>query len=166
MEKTRMAVLTSDIPRNEHARQISCKGSFELGCSAEVAFPLFSPEGERDWVTGWNPRPVFPEKIAFQRDTVFREGNGDNDAIWVIVDVDWRTHRAEYVRVAASHSARIVVEVEALEVQRSKVTVSYTVTLFGPNTETLLESFSEGAYAEKMQEWQRRIETFLERVVH
>jgi hypothetical protein len=145
------------------ARQVSRSGSFELPCSAELAFPLFSPEGERDWVTGWDPRPVFPEKIAFERNTVFREGKGDNDAIWMIVDADWKTHRAEYVRVAsASHAARIVVKVEAQGTERSNVKVSYTVTAFGANAESLLDAFSEEAYAAKMREWQKRFEALLE----
>jgi hypothetical protein len=143
-------------------RQVSRSGSFELACNAEVAFPLFSPEGERDWVTGWEPRPVFPENIVFDRETVFREGKGHNDAIWIIVGADWKTHRAEYVRVAsASHAAHIVVKVDALDAGRSNVTVSYTVTAFGTNAGTLLESFSEDAYAAKMRDWQRRIGDYL-----
>lgn len=153
-----MAVVGCDISRNEPARQVSCTGSFELPCNAQVAFPLFSPEGERGWVTGWDPRPVFPEKIAFERDTVFREGKGDNDAIWMIIDADWKDYRAEYVRVApASHTAHVVVKVTALEAERTTVTVSYTVTAFGANAGIMLEAFSEEAYAAKMHDWEKRI---------
>lgn len=159
-----MAVLVHDISVKESAWQISRSGNFDLPCNARVAFPLFSPEGERNWVTGWDPRPVFPENIVFERDTVFREGKGDNDAIWTIVDADWNTHRAEYVRVApASHTAHIVVKVEVLEADRTKVTVSYTVTAFGSNWGTLLEAFSEDAYAAKMREWERQIGAYLGR---
>jgi hypothetical protein len=158
-----MAKLTTGSLVGKSARQISRSGSFELACSADVAFPLFSPEGERDWVTGWEPRPVFPQKIVFERDTVFREGNGDDDAIWTIVEVDWATHRAEYVRVApAWHTAHVVVKVEDPEKERSKVSVSYVVTAFGANAERLLDAFSEEAYAAKMRDWQRRTEELLE----
>lgn len=142
----------------QSARQVSRSGSFELPCSAETAFPLFSPEGERDWVTGWDPRPVFPAKISFEPETVFREGAGDNEAVWTIVDADWKNYRAEYVRVApAAHTAHIVVKVEPFKARRSKVTVKYTVTGFGANAETVLEAFSEEAYAAKMRDWQRWI---------
>ncbi|HEY1657864.1 MAG TPA: hypothetical protein VGG14_05935 [Candidatus Sulfotelmatobacter sp.] len=113
-------------------------------------------------MTGWDPKPVFPEKISFEPDTVFREGKGDNEAIWTIVDADWKTYRAEYVRVApASHTAHIVVKVEPFEAKRSEVTVNYMVTGFEANAETVLEAFSEEAYAAKMRDWQRRIVAYL-----
>jgi hypothetical protein len=157
-----MAALAHDNFLIESARQVRRIGSFDLPCDAEVAFPLFSPEGERDWVTGWDPRPVFPEKIIFGKDTVFQQGQGDDDALWMIVDVEWKTRRAEYVRFAPdSHTARIVVEVERLDGERSRVTVSYTVTAFGSNVEALLQTFSEEAFADKMRDWQKRIRWFL-----
>jgi len=144
------------------ARRISRTGTFELPCNAETAFPLFSPEGEKHWVPGWDPYPVFPDTIAFVRDTVFREGKGNEEALWTIVEADLRAHRAEYVRVAhASHTAHIIVEVEPLGPERSKVKVSYTVTTFGKHSGPLLENFSEQVYAAKMQNWQRWITGFL-----
>jgi hypothetical protein len=140
------------------AQQVTRTGGFDLPCSPGEAFPLFSPEGERSWVKGWDPRPVFPDKIAFARDTVFREGEGGEEAIWTIVDVDRQRHRAEYIRVApASHSAHIVVQIEPLSAHESRVLVSYAVTTFGEASDALLANFSEEAYAEKMRRWQRQI---------
>lgn len=146
----------------ETAEQVMRTGSFELPCKPQAAFPLFSPEGEKKWVPGWDPHPIFPVTIAFARDTVFREGKGDEEAIWTIIDADCQTRRAEYVRLApASHTAHIIVQVDALGQDHSKVTVSYTVTAFGEHANTLLESFSEGTFAKKMQNWQRWITTHL-----
>ncbi len=114
------------------AEQVSRTGSFELPCPADIAFPLFSPDGERNWVKGWDPTPVFPERIEFARDTVFRTADAGEQAIWTIVAADWQTHRAEYVRVAPdSHTAHIEVKIESLPAERSKVVVRYTVTAFG-----------------------------------
>jgi hypothetical protein len=146
------------------AQQVRRSGSFELPCNADTAFPLFSPEGERDWVSGWDPKPVFPEKIAFVRDTIFCEGAGADEALWTIVDADSHRHRAEYVRVApASHTAHIIVEIEPLAAERSKVLVNYTVTAFGAGAERYVESFSESAYSAKMENWQRWICTHLKK---
>ena len=145
------------------AQQVSRTGSFELPCAADTAFPLFSPEGERDWVKGWDPTPVFPERIEFTRDTVFREGSASEEAVWTIVDADWQTHRAEYVRLAPhSHTARIVVKVESLAGERSRVVVNYTVTAFGEDAASILAAFSEQAYAAKMRDWQKQIVAYLE----
>src|SRR6516162_11407480 len=130
------------------ARQVHCTGGFELPCSVDVAFPLFSPEGERPWAPGWNPKPVFPETIDFAANTVFRQGEGADEAIWTILAVDWRTQTAEYFRVApASHTARIRVHVEPAGQDRSRVAITYDVTAFGPHASQVLDSFSEHAFA-------------------
>jgi len=158
---TAIASITS---QSAAAQQVSRTGSFDLTCSADTAFPLFSPEGERNWVKDWAPRSVFPDTIVFSRDTVFREGSAGEEAVWTILDADRQTHRAEYVRVApASHTAHIIVKVEPIGPARSHVVVSYTVTAFGQDAATLLEAFSEKAYAEKMLSWQRQIREYLEK---
>lgn len=138
------------------AQQVRRSGRFDLDCDPDTAFPFFSPEGEREWVSGWDPKPVFPDQIAFDRDTVFREGTPE--ALWTIVDVNWRMHRAEYVRLAPeSHGAHIIVQIESSEAGRSHVSVSYTVTAFGNDQARVLQGFSEDAYAAKMSEWKKRI---------
>ncbi len=145
------------------AEQISRTGSFELPCDADSAFPLFSPEGERNWVKGWDPKPVFPESIEFARDTVFRTADAGEKAIWTIVAADWQTHQAEYVRVAPdSHTAHIVVKIESLAAELSKVVVRYTVTAFGEHAESLLAAFSEEAFIAKMRDWQEQTSSYLE----
>lgn len=155
---------TSTFASSSTAQQVQRTGTLEFDCNADIAFPLFSPEGERLWIKTWNPRPIFPDTIAFERDTVFRQGEGTEEAVWTIVDVDWQTHRAEYVRVAPrSHTAHIIVRIDALSNERCKVCVSYTLTAFGENAPSLLESFSESAYAEKMQNWRRWIGEYLQR---
>ena len=145
------------------AQQVARSGEFDLACSADEAFPLFSPEGERSWVSGWNPLPMFPRSIPFTRDTVFRQGEGDEEAIWTIVDVDLESHRAEYVRVApASHAAHITVKVAPISQVKSHVTVTYAVTAFGSRSSYVIEAFSESAYADKMRDWQRCITAWLD----
>ncbi len=150
--------------RTRPVQQVSRTGEFDLACNADTAFPLFSPEGERDWVSDWNPRPVFPETTEFRRDTVFRQGNGKEDAVWTIVDADWQTHRAEYVRVApASHAAHIVVKVGTVGPGCSHVAVSYTITPLGEHAASLLDAFSESAFAAKMRNWRQQISEHLEK---
>jgi hypothetical protein len=144
------------------ARQIKCTGGFELPCSAKKAFPFFSPEGERNWAPGWDPRPLFPDQILFRKDTVFLLGAGTDESIWTIVDVDWERYRAEYVRVApASHMAHIFVNVAPQGDDRSQVSVSYVVTAFGENAAVQLEPFSERAYEVRMEDWRRQISASL-----
>jgi hypothetical protein len=146
------------IPSIRAAQQVTRTRGFDLDCDADTAFPLFSPQGEREWIQEWDPRPVFPDTIAFRKGTVFRQGTGAEHALWTIVDADCQQHRAEYVRVApASHTAHIVVRVDAKGAKCSHVVVSYTITAWGEHAGSLLEAFSENAYATKMRNWQRMI---------
>jgi hypothetical protein len=152
-----VALATIEVARGA-AQQVRRSGSFELPCNADTAFPFFSPEGERKWVKGWNPTAVFPDTLEFSRDTVFREGPLGDEAVWTIVDADWKTHRAEYVRVAhRSHTGRVLVQIEALGADRCKVVVDYTITAFGEDLAALVETFSEEAYVAKMRAWQEQI---------
>jgi hypothetical protein len=145
------------------AQRIARAGGFVLPCDAEKAFPLFSPEGEREWVKGWDPKPIFPSTIEFRRDTVFQTQDAAGEAIWIILAVEWKSHTAEYVRIAPhSHSAHIVVKIEPLSTKQSKVDVTYTVTAFGETTANLLAELSEDAYVKKMLDWQQRIIKHLE----
>jgi len=145
------------------AQQLRCTGGFALPCSAEQAFPFFSPEGERSWAPGWAPRPVYPDQILFRNDTVFLLGTGAQESIWTIVNVDWKDYCAEYIRVApASHIAHIFVSVAPKGNARSQVSVSYVVTAFGENASAQLEPFSETAYADRMRNWQSQIVGCLE----
>jgi hypothetical protein len=146
------------------AQQVARSGGFELACCTDIAFPLFSPEGERGWIKewDWDPHAIFPATtIEFRRDTIFRQGSGADEAIWTIVDVDWKEHRAEYVRIApASHAAHILVKVDAAGSQ-CRVTVEYTLTVLASPGESLMLSFSEESFAARMQSWQRQIESYL-----
>ncbi len=145
---------------SQSAQQVTRTGTFDLPCSADAAFPLFTPEGERLWIKTWDPTPTFPDTIEFAPDTVFRQGEGDEDAIWTILTADTKNHRAEYVRVApASHAGHIDVKVKALDAEHSRVTVRYTITTFADPA--ILEGFSEPAYAAKMQSWKAQITTYL-----
>ena len=145
------------------AQQVIRRGEFDLACDAETAFSFFSPEGEREWAPGWNPRAVYPETIAFRPNTVFRLGQGSEESVWTILEADCQHYRAEYIRVApASHTARISVKIEPVAPDSSCVAVSYAVTAFGQQVSSVLEPFSETAYAKKMREWQQQISACLE----
>ena len=145
------------------AQQITRTGSFALPCSVDVAFPLFSPEGERLWIKTWNPQPIYPDTIEFRRDTVFREGEANHESLWTILDADPIAHRAEYVRHAQnSHAAHIIVKVDPAR-DGCQVIVTYILTAFGPHTAELAASFSESAYAEKMRNWKCQLIDYFSR---
>lgn len=125
---------------------------------------MFTPEGEREWVDGWDPKPVYPADTArFSRDTVFRLQNTET-SMWTIVRADAIRHAAEYVYVAeGSRVAHIHVDVRDISTEHSRVEVRYVVTSFSEHGDLFVQGFTEQAFAEKMRDWERRVTEVLNR---
>lgn len=140
--------------------QITNIGGFELDCSADKAFPMFSPEGERLWVDGWNPKPLFPigAEIAFATHSVFTLEMGGERSLWQILEVDSDHQRADYLYVVeGSRIVRVQVSVEPLALERCRVRVMYTVTSLTSAGARFLETFTPEAFEEKMKNWRRLV---------
>ena len=136
-------------------------GCFELAFSAENAFPLFSPEGERLWVPGWNPIPVFPADmvVRWQTDSVFTLEREGELLTWWIVQVDYKLMRASYVYFAPGRAVRVNVGVVNRGEHACLVNVTYVITATTPEGERhVREACSMDS---KMREWKRLIETSL-----
>ena len=78
--------------------QAQNEAHFELEASADQAFPFFSHEGERPWVPGWDPKPVYPAQstVAWQADAVFLIEGTTERMVWTVLNVDQKQHIAEY----------------------------------------------------------------------
>ena len=139
------------------AAQIIRDGSFELNMNADKALPFFTPEGERTWVNGWDPKPVYPaqEDVAFQANAVFRlDGHGDQ-SIWTILEANLKDHIAEYVYVVEGERvSRVRVKIAPLTENRCRVHVRYVHTAISEKGLHFIAALTEAAYAQKMQDWQ------------
>ena len=82
-------------------------GQFEVDLPAVDAIGLFTPEGERDWVPGWDP--VYSTADASEAaGTVFTTDHGSVKTIWLILEVDRIQCKAAYALVTSGHHAGIV----------------------------------------------------------
>jgi hypothetical protein len=142
------------------AAQITRDGSFELNMNADKALPFFTPEGERTWVNGWDPKPVYPPQkdVAFQANAVFRlDADGDR-SIWTILEASLKDHVAEYVCVVEGERlSRVRVRIEPVTESRCRVHVRYVHTAISEKGLYFIASVTESAYAQKMQDWQRMV---------
>ena len=121
--------------------RVQLTGSFVLtGVSAETAMPLFTAEGERRWVPGWDP--------------YYPGGHGD---VWVTGATTWVTTdrtatSATYARVTPGDTAGFV-RVSCTAVSGgTEVEVSYDLTATGPDGEERLPAFEAG-YGQMLEEW-------------
>lgn len=147
-------------PRQKTIEQVVREGSFELDASADRAFEFFTPEGERAWVNGWDPKPVYPPQaaVAFQPNSVFRLDHGEEHSLWTILEADLRQHVAEYVYVVENERlSRVRVEIQPLGEQHCRVLVRHVHTATSEKGVHFLEGVTEQAYAQKMRDWRRMV---------
>jgi hypothetical protein len=136
--------------------QVVREGSFELNTSADKALLLFTPEGERAWVKGWDPKPVYPPQadVVFQANSVFRVDQAGEHSLWTIVEADLQEHIAEYIYVVEGERlSRVRVQIEALSEQHCRVRVHYVHTAISEKGLPFVTSVSEASYAQKMRDW-------------
>jgi hypothetical protein len=91
---------------------------------------FFTPEGERAWVKGWDPKPLYPPEasVVFKANSVFRvDGDGER-SLWTIVEADLQGHIAEYVYVVEGERlSRVRVRIQSLSEEHCQVRVHYGI---------------------------------------
>ena len=144
--------------------QVIREGSFELDLSAGKALPFFTPEGERAWVNGWDPDPVYPAQtdVVFKANSVFRLNHDGELSLWTILDADLQKHVAEYICVVEGvRLSRVRVQVEPLGAERCRVHVRYVHTATSEKGLHFVASLTEESYAQKMRDWQRMVDAVI-----
>lgn len=134
------------------------EGSFRVLLSADEAFPLFSPLGERAWVSGWNPELLYPPGAEWETGLVFRTIHDGQESIWFVRALDREVHSVTYDRVdvgltATTVSVRCSGEGDAV----TRVTVRYTYVGLSEAGDAFVASQTEDDYAARMRHWEELI---------
>ena len=79
------------------------QGQFELPCDPTTALPLFTPEGEREWVGGW--QPDYLSGVDDEVGAVWRTSH-EEEVTWITTDRD--DDRVRYARVSSNGTAGLV----------------------------------------------------------
>lgn len=134
---------------------MTAEAGFELALCAKDALPLFTAEGERGWVPGWEPEHLGGDGVG----SVFVTRLGGTETIWIVVDYDPQRGVARYARQVAG------VQVGLVEVQCTDsgdghcvVRVRYSLT---PLSEAAIPAVAEfldpQRFAEAIANWKRLI---------
>jgi len=135
-------------------------GSFVLPLPRDEAFPLFSAEGERGWVPGWNPSYLHPAEPSNDAGTVFRTTHGDEETIWLVLRYDEDEGVAVYARLTpGSRVGTVGVQCESLEEESTRVFVTYSLTAVAEAGNAFLAQFTADAYRHMLEEWRKLILT-------
>lgn len=137
--------------------RISHTKSFEISVPIVELFPLFSPEGEKLWVPGWDYQNVMGT-TELSEDYVFLTATHDHSsqlAVWLVKRYEPANYFVQFYRVEADEKVGIVT-VDCTEVgsARTKVTVTYHYIALSAAGDKFIEGFTREFYQTFIDEWQ------------
>lgn len=129
------------------------------------ALALFTPEGEREWVPGWDPEAIHaPGGSLSRQGAVFRTRHGGEETVWLVQRVAPRIGAADYVRVTPGNRLGTVhVRCRDDGSGGSAVEVTYRLTALSAEGVEVLEAVTEEAFAADVGEWEKAIDGLLGR---
>lgn len=132
-------------------------GEVQLPLRATEAIGLFTPEGERDWVPGWNPVYSGAE-TSEAPGTVFTTAVGGVETVWLILEIDRARGSASYSRVTpGSHAGTVRVSCTDTDTGGCKVCVTYDVSALPGVDPKVLDAFDDAEFEAMLDEWARLI---------
>lgn len=131
--------------------------SFEIRQPANELFPLFSPEGEKLWIPGWDYENVMGG-TDLHEDYVFITRRNDHvasDAIWVIKKYEPENYLVQYYKVEPGEKIGVI-GVRCLELNSSRTEVQVTYEYIGLSTagNNFVSSFSSSEYNSFIAKWE------------
>ncbi len=136
----------------------SFTSDFELARPVAEVFPLFSPEGEKLWVPGWDYHNVMGS-TELAEDYVFLTRTHDHaasDAVWVVKRYAPASHSVTFYKIEPGEKVGLVsVHCAPLGAARTRVEVSYTYTGISPAGNRFVDTFTAQDYENFIGEWQR-----------
>jgi hypothetical protein len=146
------------------ARSAEFKGHLVVPGPIEIAFDLFSPLGERNWVPDWNPELLHPSGVSWACGQIFRTQEEAGEAIWVVTTLNREGYEVEYYRVESRrYVAHVRVTCTATADQVTDVSTSYGFIGLTAEGNEAIAAMTDASYAEKMRRWERWIREYLKR---
>ena len=138
---------------------------FQVDQPIYILFPLFSAEGEKYWVPGWDYINVMGS-TELHEDYVFVTENHDHassDAIWLVKRHDPNSHYVEFYKVEPEDKVGIIaVSCDAISQSKTKVSVSYEYIALSDKGNQFVTSFTQEDYKEFIGEWKRLLDRYFQ----
>jgi hypothetical protein len=129
-------------------------GIVHLEMTPEEALPLFTPEGERAWVPGWEPEPLHAVEGSLSRaGAVFRTAAAGEETLWITLRVDPAVGEADYVRITPGNRLGTVHVRCRRAAEGTDVEMTYRLTALSPAGEAALAAMTPEAFADELAGW-------------
>ena len=138
---------------------------FIINQPIEVLFPLFSAEGEKLWVPGWDYENVMGS-TDLHEDYIFLTQNHDHassNAIWLVKRYDPIAHFVQFYKVEPEAKVGII-SVQCLQINKSKteVEVTYHYIGIGEKGNEFIKQFTSEEYTKFIDEWEKLLLIYFE----
>ena len=140
---------------------------FEMDQAVQDLFPLFSAEGEKLWVPGWDYENIMGgnelhEDYAFLT-TTQDYASTDFKAIWLVKEYDPDNHLVVFYKVEPMDKIAIVtVKCAGFGVRKTTVTVSYEYIGLSDKGNEFINNYTQTDYDGYIGEWQMLLEKYFE----
>lgn len=145
------------------ARAITRTGLLEFEATIATVFPLFTPEGERRWAKGWDPKIIYPHDLDVAEGMVFQTRDYGNMLLtWTMFRCDEPNHAVAYNVFAPDYLVRrIEVRCRAAGPSRTNVEVTDSYVGLSAQGNDFIDQLTEANYAAKMANWKEWIGGYL-----
>ena len=140
---------------------------FEIAQPVEDLFPLFSPEGEKLWVPGWDYENIMGT-ADLAEDYVFLTESHDHvsgKAIWLVKKYEPEAWLVQFYRIEPEDKVGVVtVQCFSRESKLTHVRVTYKYIPLSNKGRHFINSFSEAVYAAFIREWRELLLAYFESI--
>ncbi len=148
-------------------KQVSHSRSFTIDQPVDRLFPLFSAEGEKHWVPGWDYINIMG-RTTHQEDDVFLTETHDHAsrvAIWLVKRHEPQRHFVQFYKVEPDDKVGVIsVNCTAREPSSTKVTVAYRYIGLSEQGNEFIEGFTAEAYTGFIGEWEQLLNACFARI--
>ena len=129
---------------------------FRIDQPIETLFPLFSAEGEKLWVPGWDYENIM-DSIDLHEDYIFLTKNHDHastDAIWLVKRYDPESFLVQFYKVEPEDKVGVIT-VQCIQIDKrlTEVEVTYEYTGLSEKGDEFVDGFTSTQYKEFIGEW-------------
>ena len=144
---------------------IKHSAGFDIAQPVEQVFPLFSPEGEKAWVPGWDYENVMGTTVLSE-DYVFLTRGHDHatsTAIWLVKRYVPETWLIQFYRVEPTDKIAVVtVQCSKTSERMTHVDVTYEYIALSDVGRKFIDSFAAKPYARFIDEWKNLLLQYFE----
>ena len=138
---------------------------FQISEPIDILFPLFSAEGEKLWVPGWDYENIMGTNDLHE-DYIFLTKNHDHastDAIWLVKYYKPESYFVQFYKVEPEDKVGIItVQCTKMNKFLTQVEVSYEYIGLSKKGDEFIESFTSAEYKEFIAEWNSLLVSYFE----